>query len=121
MTYELNTPFSSAFMRKNISSIPRPETKFKWTKPEMLAQLILTREVVAGTISSIKENKSPEVDGIQSKILNEIIEQISKTTRTRIPSGRRAFKRERNQHHSFILTRFPQTSLHIIGQWIKQQ
>ena len=38
---------------------------------------IVTPEVVATKINSMKENKSPGVDGISPKILKETVEQIS--------------------------------------------
>ena len=44
---------------------------------ERLGQLVVTPEVVVSKISSMKENKSPGVDGISPKILKETVEQIS--------------------------------------------
>ena len=37
---------------------------------------MVTPEVVANTINTMKENKSPGVDGIAAKILKETVEQI---------------------------------------------
>ena len=42
-----------------------------------LGQLVVTPDVVASKINSMKENKSQGVDGISPKILKEIVEQIS--------------------------------------------
>ena len=42
-----------------------------------MGQLVVTPEVVATKINNMKENKSPGVDGISSKILKETVEQIS--------------------------------------------
>ena len=76
MAEELNMHFSSVFSREDTSSIPVPETKFKGSEGEMLGQLVVTPEVVANTIYNMKENKSPEVDGIAPKILKETVEQM---------------------------------------------
>ena len=69
--------FSSVFTRENTSSLLVPETKVNGSEGERLGQLVITPEVVASKISSMKENKSPGVDGISPKILKEIVEQIS--------------------------------------------
>ena len=43
-----------------------------------MEQLVVTPEVVASKINNMKDNnKSPGVDGITPKILNETVEQIS--------------------------------------------
>ena len=68
--------FSSVFMREDTSSLPVPETKFEGSEGERLGQLVVTPEVVANKINNMKENKSPEVDGISPKILKETVEQI---------------------------------------------
>ena len=75
MAEELNMHFSSVFTREDTSSLP--ETKFKGSEGERLGQLVVTPEVVASKIKNMKENKSPGVDGISSKILKETVEQIS--------------------------------------------
>ena len=41
-----------------------------------MGQLVVTPEVVANTINTMKENKSPGVDGIAAKILKETVGQI---------------------------------------------
>ena len=69
--------FSSVFTREDTSSLPVPETKFEGSEGEMLGQLVITPEVVVSKINNMKENKSPAVDGISSKILKETVEQIS--------------------------------------------
>ena len=70
--------FSSVFTREDTSSLPVPETKFNGSEGERLGQLVVTPEVVASKINNMKENyKSPGVDGISTKILKEIVEQIS--------------------------------------------
>ena len=80
MAEELNMHFSSVFTREDTSSLPVPETKCNGSEEEKLGQLIVTPEVVASKINNMKENKSPEVDGLSPKILKETvyIEQISK-------------------------------------------
>ena len=77
MGEELNMHFSSVFTRKDTSSLPVPETKFKGSEGGRLGQLVVTPEVVASKINNMKENKSPGVDGISPKILEETVEQIS--------------------------------------------
>ena len=77
MAEELNMHFSSVFTREDTSSLPVPETKFNGSEGERLGQLVLTPDVVASKINSMKENKSPGVDGISPKILKETVEQIS--------------------------------------------
>ena len=42
-----------------------------------MGQLVVTPEVVASKINNMKGNKSPGVDGISPKILQESVEQIS--------------------------------------------
>ena len=78
MAEELNVYFNSVFTREYTSSLPVPETKFNGSEEEKLGQLIVTPEVVASKINNMKENKSPGVDGLSPKILNETVKQISK-------------------------------------------
>ena len=61
--------FSSVFTREETSSLG--------SEGERLGQLVVTPEVVASKINNMKENKSPEIDGISPKILKETVEQIS--------------------------------------------
>ena len=77
MAEELNMHFSSVFTWEDTSSLHVPETKFKGSEGERLGQLGVIPEVVASKINNMKENKSPGVDGISSKILKEPVEQIS--------------------------------------------
>ena len=77
MAEELNMHFSSVFTREDTSSLPVPETKFNGSEWERLGQLVVTPDVVASRINSMKENKSLGVDGISPKILKETVEQIS--------------------------------------------
>ena len=77
MAEELNMHFSSVFTREDTSSLPVPQTKFNGPEGERLGQLVVTPDVVASKINSMKENKSPGVDGISPKILKETVEQIS--------------------------------------------
>ena len=77
MAEELNMHFSTVFTRKYTRSLPVPEIKFNGSEGERLWQLVVTPDVVASKINSMKENKSPGVDGISPKILKETIEQIS--------------------------------------------
>ena len=42
-----------------------------------MGQLVVSPDIVASKINNMKENKSPGVDGISHKILEETVEQIS--------------------------------------------
>ena len=77
MAEVLNEYFSSVFTTEDISSLPVPFTKFEGNKSEHLGQLFVTPEMIAQKIKKMKDNKSPGVDGIQPKLLKEIVEQIS--------------------------------------------
>ena len=79
MAEELNMYFSSVFTREDTSLLPVPETNYHGSEWERLGQLVVTPEVVASKINSMKYNKSPGVDGIAPKILKETVEQISMT------------------------------------------
>ena len=72
MAEVLNEYFSSVFTTEDISSLPVPFTKFEGNKSEHLGQLM-----IANKIKKMKDNKSPDVDGIPPKLLKEIVEQIS--------------------------------------------
>ena len=71
MAEELNMHFSSVFTREDTSSLPVPETKFKGSEGESLGKLVVTPDVLASKINTIKENTSPGVDGILPNILKE--------------------------------------------------
>ena len=75
MAEVLNEYFSSVCTTEDISSLPVPLTKFEGNKSEQ--QLFVTPEMIAKKIKKMKDNKSPEVDGIPLKMLKEIAEQIS--------------------------------------------
>ena len=45
MPDKLNMHFSSVFTRKDTSSLPVPETKFKGSEGERLEQLVVTPEI----------------------------------------------------------------------------
>ena len=77
MAEVLNEYFSSVFTTEDISSLPVPFTKFQGSKSEHLGQLFVTHEMIAKNIKKKKDNKSPGVDGIPPKLLNEMVEQIS--------------------------------------------
>ena len=77
MAEVLNEYFSSVFTTENISSLPIPFTKFEGNKSEHLGQLFVTPVMIANKIKKMKDNKSPGVDGIPSKLLKEIVEQIN--------------------------------------------
>ena len=70
----LNEYFNSVFTTEDISSLPVPFTKFRGNKSEHLGQLFVTPEMIA---KKMKDNKSPGVDGIPPKLLEEIVDQIS--------------------------------------------
>ena len=77
MAEVLNEYFSSVFTTEDISSLPVPFTKFEGNKLEHLGQLFVTPEMIGKKIKKMKDNKSPGVDGIPPKLLQEIVEQIS--------------------------------------------
>ena len=105
MAEKLNLHFSSVFTREDIRSLPVPETKSNGPEGKRLGQLIVTPEVVATNINNMKENKSPGVDGISSKILKETVEQINTPLAlvfNMSMQGGCTFRMERSKHHSFI-------------------
>ena len=67
MAEELNMHFSSVITRKDTSSLPVPETKFKGSDGEMLGQLFVTPEVVVSKISNMKEKSHLEWMGYHLK------------------------------------------------------
>ena len=69
MAEDLNGYFSSVFAGEDISLLLVPYAKFQEVKSEYLGQIIVIKEM--------KDNKSPEVDGIPPKLLMETVEQIS--------------------------------------------
>ena len=77
MAEDLNGYFSSVFTKEDISPLPVPDAKFQEVKSEYLGQLIVTPEMVAKKIKTMKDNKSPRMDGILPKPLIETVEQIS--------------------------------------------
>ena len=77
MAEELYMHFSSVFTKEDTNSLPVPETKYNGSEEERLGQLVVTPEAVVSKINNMKENKSPGVDWISSKILKETVEQIS--------------------------------------------
>ena len=77
MAEDRNGYFSSVFTREDISSLPVPDAKFQEAKSDYLGPLIVTPEMVAKKIKAMKDNKSPEVDGIPPKLLMDTVEQIS--------------------------------------------
>ena len=74
-----------------------------------MPQLVVTTEVLASKIYNVKDNKSPGVDGIASKILKETAEQISMPLahvfNMLLQEGIVPFRMERSKHHSFIQKR----------------
>ena len=119
MAEELNMYFCSVFTREDTSSLPVPETKFNGPEGEMLGQLVVTTEVVASKINTMKENKSPGVDGISPKILKETVEQISTPLahvfNMSLQEGIVPLEwKEANIIH--VLKKVQETSLYIIGQ-----
>ena len=51
--------------------------QFQMLNFRRLGQLIVTPEIIPKKIKAMKDNKSPGVDGIPSKLLMERVEQIS--------------------------------------------
>ena len=76
MAEVLNEYFSSVFTTE-IRLLPVSFIKFEGNKSEHLRQLFVTPEIIAKKIKKMKDNKSPGVDGIPSKLFKEIVEQIS--------------------------------------------
>ena len=77
MVEVLNEYFSSVFATEDVSSLPVTFTKFEDSKSEHLGQLCITNKTIAKKIKNMKDNISPGVDGIPTKLLKEIVEQIS--------------------------------------------
>ena len=77
MAENLNVYFSSVFTREDVSALPAPETKFEGRESDYLGQLIVTPKMIAKKIRDMKDSKSPGLDGIPSKLLLKIVEQIS--------------------------------------------
>ena len=75
MADDINGYLTSVFTREDVSSLPVPYTKFEGPSSDYLGQV--TSHTVAKKITTIKDNKSPGLDGIQRKILMETIEPIS--------------------------------------------
>ena len=61
---------------EDISSLPVPDATFQEAKSDYLGQLIVTPQMVAKKIKTMKDNKSPGVVRIPPKLLMETVEQI---------------------------------------------
>ena len=72
---EVLKEFQPSFTTEYISTLPF--TKFEGNKSEHIGQLFVTPEMIEKKIKKMKDSRSPGVDGIPPKLLNEIIEQIS--------------------------------------------
>ena len=77
MAEELNMHFSSVFTREDTSPLPVPETNFNGSEGEKLGQLVVIPQIVASKINTMKEYKSPGVDGLSPNILEKTVEQMS--------------------------------------------
>ena len=77
MAEKQNGYISSVFTREDISLLPVPDATFQEAKSYYLGQLIVTPEMAATKMKATKDNKSPGVDGIPSKLLMETVEKIS--------------------------------------------
>ena len=75
--FQMAEYFISVFTTEDISSLPVPVTKFEGDKSDNLGQLLVTPEMIAKNIKTMKDNKSHGVDGIPPQLLKEIVEQIS--------------------------------------------
>ena len=65
MAEDLNGFFSSVFtIEEDISSLPFPDANFQEGKSDYLGQKIVTTEMLAKKIKTIKDNKLSEIDGI---------------------------------------------------------
>ena len=60
-----------------LNSLPVPVTKFEGDQSDHLGQLFVTPEIIAKKIKTMKDNKSPGVDGIPPKLLKEIVQKTS--------------------------------------------
>ena len=76
MAEVLNEYFTSVFTTEDISSFPVPFVKFEGNKSEHLGQLFVTPEMIAKKIKKTKDNKSPKVEWIPSKLLKEIVNKL---------------------------------------------
>ena len=75
MAEDLNSYCFLMLSREYISSLSVQYTTFQEAKSEYLGQL--TTEMVGKIIKAMKDNKSPEMDGIPPRLLMETAEQIS--------------------------------------------
>ena len=75
MAEDLNNYCCLMLTREDISSLSVQYTTFQEAKSEYLGQL--TTEMVGKIIKAMKDNKSPEMDGIPPRLLMETAEQIS--------------------------------------------
>ena len=77
MDEELNNYFSSVFTVENTDNMPKPQYRFVGEESDLLGQLVITPNDVIRKIDSLKTSKSPGIDGITPKLLQETKEQIS--------------------------------------------
>ena len=89
------------FTRKDVSSLPVRDANFQEAKSEYLGQLIVTPEMVAKKRKTMKDNKSPGVSGIPSKLLMEKVEQISRVFKFSVKGGWFLLN-EKRKHHTTI-------------------
>ena len=72
MTKALIEYLSSVVTIENISSLLVIVIKFEGDKSDHLGQLFVTPEIIGKKISKMKDNESPEIDGIPPPLLKDI-------------------------------------------------
>ena len=99
MVEDLNGYFSSVFTREDISSLPLSDAKFQEAKSGYLGQLIVTPEMVAKKIKTMKDNKPLGVDRIPPRLIMEL---VSKPLQLIIKIWNGSFRMERSKHYTIF-------------------
>ena len=73
----LNAYFTSVFTVENVDLLPDPTELFNRDNMHSLQELILNEDQICKTIENLKPNKAPGVDGLLSRVLKEIANEIS--------------------------------------------
>jgi hypothetical protein len=73
---EFNTYFSSVFTEELVESIPKAEPIFDKSEDEQLLDIEITEEMVRERLSRLRADKAPGDDGISSRFLRELQEEL---------------------------------------------
>ena len=76
MSDALNIYFSSVFTLEDKNNLPGHEPLLA-DNVECLTNMLITPAMIVTKIKKLKDNKSPEIDGMTPKLLKEIAEEIS--------------------------------------------